>query len=76
MYHSIEFKAEFKADLEIPHKRSLERIRIRRGTQALAQLKPYVVEADGGPVEVADLFFADGSAVRTVPFELFFFVDE
>jgi hypothetical protein len=40
-----------------------------------AQIKPYVVEAENGLVEVADLFFADGTATRRVPFELFSFVE-
>jgi hypothetical protein len=34
-----------------------------------------VVEAAGGPVEVADLFFEDGTATRNVPFAWFTFVE-
>jgi hypothetical protein len=32
-----------------------------------------VVETDDGPVEVADLFFADGTTTRSVRFEAFAF---
>jgi hypothetical protein len=34
-----------------------------------------VVEAPDGPVEVADLFFADGTTVCGVPFAAFHFAD-
>ncbi len=47
---------------------------MKKGTRVRAQVKPYVVEADDGPVEVADLFFEDGTATRAVPFALFSFV--
>jgi hypothetical protein len=48
---------------------------IRPGTRVQAQIKPYVVETEDGPVEVADLFFADGTAARGVLFEAFSLVD-
>jgi hypothetical protein len=48
---------------------------IRPGTCLQAQIKPYVVETENGPVEVADLFFADGTSAHRVPFEAFSFVD-
>jgi hypothetical protein len=38
-----------------------------------AQLKPYVADTADGPVEVADLFFEDGTATRQVPFACFRF---
>jgi hypothetical protein len=47
---------------------------IRRGTRRRAQIKPYVMETEDGPVEVADLFFADGTTTRRVRFESFSFV--
>ena len=75
MYHAIQFAEEFMVDLEISPKHRLERMLIRRGTRLPAQIKPYAVEADDGPVEVADLYFADGTTTPTVPFELFSFVD-
>jgi hypothetical protein len=75
VYHTIEFAVEFLADLETSPKHWLERVLIRRGTRLRAQVKPHVVEGEDGPVEVADLFFADGTAARTVPFESFSFVD-
>jgi hypothetical protein len=34
-----------------------------------------VVETASGPVEVADLYFADGTTSRSVPFEDFTFVE-
>jgi len=75
MYHTIEFAEELMVDLEISPKHWLERMLIRRGTRLQAQIKPYVVETEDDLVEVADLFFADGTTTRTVPFESFSFVD-
>jgi len=75
MYHSIEFIVGFTVDLEISPKHCLEKLLIRRGTRLQAQIKPYVMETLEGPVEVADLFFADGTATRTVPFACFSFVN-
>jgi hypothetical protein len=75
MYHTIEFADELMVDLEISPKHWLERTLICRGTRLLVQLKPYVVETDNGLIEVTDLYFADGTAARMVPFESFAFVD-
>jgi hypothetical protein len=75
MYHTIEFADELVLDLEISPKHWLERMIVRRGIRVQAQIKPYVVETQEGLIEVADLFFADGTTTRTVPFESFAFVD-
>jgi hypothetical protein len=75
MYHTIEFAVEFMVDLEISSQHRLERMLIHRGTRLQAQIKPYVVESIDGPVEVADLFFADGTTTRMLPFQSFTFVD-
>jgi hypothetical protein len=75
MYHTIEFSVDFMADLEISRKHPLERVRIRKGTQVRAQVKPYVVETEEGPVETADLFFEDGTTTRMVSFACFSFLD-
>jgi len=75
MYHTVEFAAEFMVDLEVSRKQPLERVLIRRGTRVRAQLRPYVIETDNGPVEVADLFFEDGTSTRGVRFEWFTFVE-
>jgi hypothetical protein len=75
MYHTIEFSDEFMCELEISPKHWLERLLIRFGTRLQVQIKPYVVETGKGPVEVADLFFADGGTTRMVPFASFSFVD-
>ena len=75
MYHTIEFAIEFMVDLEVAPNQPLERMLIRRGTRARTQLKPYVLEAEDGPVEVADLFLEDGTSIRGVRFEWFSFVD-
>jgi hypothetical protein len=42
----------------------------------VAQVRPYVLDAGGVPLEVADLFFADGTSASGVRFECFSFVDE
>jgi hypothetical protein len=75
VYHTIEFAVEMTVDLEVSPKHWLERLRIRRGERLRAQVKPYVVDAEDGLVEVADLFFEDGTVTRTVSFECFSFVD-
>jgi hypothetical protein len=74
MYHTIEFAVDFLADLEISPKLRLERLLLRKGTRLQAQIRPSVVEGEDGPVEVADLFFEDGTATRTVPFACFSFL--
>jgi hypothetical protein len=75
MYHLIEFNTAFTADLEVSPKQRLERLRVRKGTRANVSLPPYVVETAGGPVEVADLYFEDGTVTRRVRFEHFRFVE-
>lgn len=75
MYHTIEFNVDFVLDLEISPRQPLERVLIHKGTRFQAQLKPMVEESVHGPVEVADLFFVDGSTTRRVPFEYFQFVE-
>jgi hypothetical protein len=73
MYHTIEFIKEFAGDREISRKQPMERVVLRVGIRVRVQLRPYVVEAEDGPVEMADLFFEDGSATRMVPFASFRF---
>ena len=75
MYHTIAFAVEMTVDLEVSPELCLERLRLSRGERLRAQVKPYVVEAEDGPVEVADLFFEDGAVARTVHFACFSFVD-
>ena len=71
MYHTIEFRKGLLLDLEISPRDRLERLAVRTGSRLCAQIKPYMVETDHGPVEVADLFFADGTTSREVPFAWF-----
>jgi hypothetical protein len=73
MYHTIKFTGDLTVDLEVSPKQHLERLRIRKGDRVQAQIKPYVVETEDGPVEVADLFFEDGTTTRRVRFESFSF---
>ncbi len=74
MTHLIEFTSDVTADLEVGPKQRLEQMRIQKGTQAQARVRPYVVETPQGPVEMADLYFADGTVARGVRFEQFRFV--
>ena len=76
MYHTIEFRLKGLTELETPGKRQLERLLIQEGTRLNAQIKPYVVETERGPVEVADLYLEDGSVARAVRYATFSFVDE
>ena len=75
MYHTIAFAVDFIANLEVSRKQPLERVRLRMGDRIQVQIRPYVVETAEGPVEVADLFFEDGTATRKVPFAYFAFVE-
>jgi len=75
MYHIIEFDEPLTLDLEISSKQPLEQVSVRKGTRLQAQIKPYVVETEEGPVEVADLFFDDGTTTRRVRFSSFSFAD-
>jgi hypothetical protein len=75
MFHTIEFNDDFTLDLVISRKLPMERVQIARGSRVQAQLKPYVVEDKDGPVEVADLFFEDGTTAQGVKFATFSFVD-
>lgn len=75
VYHTIEFVDELTVDLEVSPKHWLERTVIERGAHRKAQIRPYVIETENGPVEVADLFFADGTTVRNVHFASFAFVN-
>ncbi len=75
MYHTVEFRVDFAADQEISPKHGLERVLLRKGERLLTQLKPYVVETGEDVTEVADLYLADGTTMRRVPFASFAFVD-
>ena len=76
MYHTIEFRDDLTVDVALSPKEKLERLLIRKGTRVRTQLKPYVTDSEEGPVEVADLFFEDGSATRGIPYASFSFVEE
>jgi hypothetical protein len=76
MYHTIEFGFQLMVDLEVSPRKPLERMLIHAGTRMRAQLKPYVIEGQDGPTEVADLYFEAGPVTRAVPFAHFRFVDE
>jgi hypothetical protein len=75
MYHIIEFNVTLSADLEVSPSQRLERLRVQKGTRAYVGLRPYVVQTPGGPTEVADLYFKDGTVARQVRFEHFRFVE-
>jgi hypothetical protein len=75
MYHTIAFTDDVQIDLEISPKHPLEKTLLRKGIHWEVQLKPYVVGSDYEPVEVADLYFSDGSVARGVPFACFSFVE-
>ena len=76
MYHNIEFRFSALAELETPGRPHLEQLLIKHGTRLTAGIKPYVVETNRGPVEVADLILEDGSVARGVRFASFRFIDE
>lgn len=71
MYHTIEFVVDFVADIEVSPRKPLEQMRIVAGSRRCAELKPHVVETSKGPVEVADLFFEDGTSTRMIAYSCF-----
>jgi hypothetical protein len=75
VYHTIELRVKFLAELEPPPEHPAEPLLIRRGTRIRLRLKPYVSESSEGPIEVADLFFENGEVTRRVPFACFSFVE-
>jgi hypothetical protein len=75
MYHTVEFAMDLHVALARSPRDRLEPVRLRRGDRLAAQLRPHVVESDYGPVEVADLFFVDGTAAYDVPFASFHILD-
>jgi hypothetical protein len=75
MYHSIRFADDVWLDLERSPKHPLERVLLRRGTGRRVQLRPFVLKTADGPMEMADLYFEDGTVARRVPFALFAFVE-
>jgi hypothetical protein len=76
MYHSIEFKRDLLAQLDIPGEGGTPRVLIDKGTRLKAEIRPYVVESTKGPIEVADLLLEDDTVARTVAFASFHFLDE
>jgi hypothetical protein len=75
MYHTIEFASACVVDLETSPKNRLERTRVRCGTRLSAALRPFVRATDHGMIEMADIYLADGTALREVPYEWFRFLD-
>jgi hypothetical protein len=75
MYHNIEFRLRGLAELETRGKSQMERLVIKQGTRLSAEIRPYVVETERGPIEVADFFLEDGSIAWAVRFATFRFVD-
>jgi hypothetical protein len=75
MFHTIEFKKELVLDIQVAWNKPLEQATVRRGTRMKAQIKPHVTQTGDGFVEVADLFFEDGTATVSVPFAYFSFVE-
>jgi hypothetical protein len=75
MYHTIKFEEPLTLDLEVSARQPLERVSVRKGARTRAQIRPHVVETEDGPVEVADLFFEDGTTTRCVRFASFTFTE-
>jgi hypothetical protein len=76
VFHTIEFAVDVVIDFEGNSKnRRRKQTMLRKGHRQRAETRPYVVETNDGPVEVADLFFDDGTACRSVPYSCFSFLD-
>jgi hypothetical protein len=75
MYHTITLADDLLIHFAYTPSQRRGRLLIPKGARRRAQIKPYVVETEDGPVEVADLFFKDGPATHMVRCERFSFVD-
>ncbi len=75
MYHSLEFTRDLVADLEIPGEGCLQGVFLTKGTRLKADVTPYVIEGPTTPLEVADLFLADGTTAHRIHFSTFRFLD-
>lgn len=73
MFHALQFRESFVADLHIPGRPRLEQVKFRAGEAVEAQVRPYVQECEGHFVECADLFLAEGGTLLAVPMEYFTF---
>jgi hypothetical protein len=73
MFHPLKFRASFVADLHVPGRPRLEQVKVRAGEAAQAQVRPYVKEVEGGFVECADLYLAEGGTLLAVRMEYFSF---
>ena len=68
MYHSIEFRRDLLAELDVPGEGRTPRVLIDKGTRLRTEIRPYVVESAMGPIEVADLLLEDDTVARSVAF--------
>ena len=75
MFHTIEFNTKVVFDLQVSWSKPLEKVSLRKGTRLRVQIKPYVAETKEGFVEMADLYFEDGTATAAIPFAFFSFVE-
>jgi len=75
MYHTIQFTNGLVVQFERSRARPSGQGLIPRGVWVRTRLKPYVVETADGPVEVADLYFEDGTSEHGVRFACFSFVN-
>lgn len=76
MYHTIEIRVTWVAEMTVPGATRPTQVLIQRGSRCQAQVRPHVMDSDWGPIEVADLLMDDGSITYAVPFAFFRFVDD
>jgi hypothetical protein len=75
VYHTLTFSDDLRIHSPDGTGHGQQRRLIPKGTPLQARTRPYVVEGEDGPVEVADLFLPDGTALHMLPFECFSFVE-
>ena len=75
MYHSVQLNADVWVDLERSPKLPIERVLLRGSATMRAQIRPHVINTGTEMVEMADLFFEDGTTARCIPFAWFTFVE-
>ena len=74
MTHQLRFRVDCQFDFQITAKPRLDKIKVRAGEVIEAHVRPFVQEAEEGPVECADLLLGTDGTILAVRMEHFEFV--
>jgi hypothetical protein len=74
MTHRLRFRVDCQFDFQITSKPRLDKIKIHAGEFVEAHVRPFVQEAEEGPVECANLLLGTDGTILAVRMEHFEFV--